>query len=816
MYRRVAEPQVFRSQGVALEEADKLRRENEVLRDRLTKMSEASLSLSQSLEPHAVLQGVIDSARSLTDARYGALLTFDDSGSIETLITSGMTPEEIRRIGDLPKGLGLLQHLNEIDVPLRLTDIGGHARSVGFPDGHPPMRTFLGTPIWHLGERLGNIYLTEKEDGREFTHEDEETLVMFATQAAAVVTNARRYMEEHQAKADLEALINISPVGVLVFNAKTSDLVSVNQEARRMASSLSGRGRSMERLLNLMTFRRMDGRNVSLDELPLARVMRSGEAIGAEEIVIHLPDGQSVTAMINAAPVRSQEGEIVSIVVTLQDMTPLEEVERQRAEFLGMVSHELRTPLTTIKGSAATVLSASSALDIDEMRQLFRIIDDQADHMRGLISDLLDVTRIEAGTLSVRPEPIDVAALVAQARNAFLSGGARNSIEVDLAPYLPRAMGDPQRIVQVLNNLFSNASKYSPDWSAIRVSVSLDDVYVVLSVTDEGRGVSVERLPQLFSKFSRLDSEDLDRRVGGDGLGLAICKGIVEAHGGRIWAEIGGPGMGTRFTFTIPAVEEAATGTHRLPDGSGLTATGRARILAVDDEPQILRIVRNTLSEAGYTPIVTGSPDEVERLVEAEKPHLVLMDLRLPGADGIELMKRILKTTDVPVIFLSGHDGDQDVVRAFEAGADDYIVKPFSPTELVARIEAVMRRREASDRTRAREPYLLGGLLINYVERRVTVAGRPVQLTATEYKLLFDLSINAGRVLTHEHLLRQVWDQDYSGNPGLLRAFVKKLRRKLGDDAGSPAYIFTEPRVGYRMAKPGADREAEGPAEEIP
>ena len=121
----------------------------------------------------------------------------------------------------MPKGLGLLKYLNEIEGPLRLADIASHPRSVGFPEGHPPMKTFLGTPVLHLGERLGNIYLTEKEGGREFTLEDEETLVMFASQAGMAIVNARRYSDEHRARADLEALVNTSPVGVLVFDAKT-------------------------------------------------------------------------------------------------------------------------------------------------------------------------------------------------------------------------------------------------------------------------------------------------------------------------------------------------------------------------------------------------------------------------------------------------------------------------------------------------------------------------------------------------------------------------------------------------------------------
>ena len=399
-----------------------------------------------------------------------------------------------------------------------------------------------------------------------------------------------------------------------------------------------------------------------------------------------------------------------------------------------------------------------------------------------------------------------MASLIDQAKTAFLAYGPENSIEIDLPPDLPRIGADRQRIAQVLTNLFSNASKYSPASSTIRVTASQQDSYVAVAVADEGMGVSAEDLPRLFRKFSRISGEDGERATGGEGLGLSVCKGIVEAHGGRIWAESDGPGRGTRFTFTVPVIGEAASGATDVParqsSQPGLAAE-RARILAVDDDPQILWYVRHTLSEAGYTPIVTGNPDELDRLIEMEQPHLILLDLVLPGTDGFELMKRIPEITDAPVIFLSGHGRDQDIARAFEMGVYDYIVKPFSPTELVARINSVLRRRPALHLAEPREPYLAGDLMINYAERRVTMAGRPVRLTATEYKLLSELSINAGRVLTHEQLLRRGWGPDYPADSRLLRSFVKKLRRKLDDDSSSPTYIFTVPRVGYRMAKSG-------------
>ncbi len=793
------------TRGGAQRLADGLEHESPTLLDRLSKLSAASLRINESLDFDTVLQGVIDSARSLTNARYGALIAFDQSGGIENLITSGITPEERPRFGDLPKGLGLLQYLNEIEEPLRLADIASHPRSVGFPKDHPSMKTFLGTPILRLGQRLGNIYLTEKEGGREFSPEDEEILVMIASQAALVIANALRYQDEQRARADLQALVDISPVGVLIFDGKTRGLVSMNPETRRIVRGVHAPGHSLPELLSVLTFRRPDGREIPPEDLPTERAIRSRETIRAEEIVIHLPDGQAVTAIVSAVPILSEEGDVVSVVATLQDMTPVEELERQRAEFLGMVSHELRTPLTTIKGSTATVLGASSTLDPAEMRQFFKIIDEQADRMRNLINNLLDLTRIDAGILSVTPEPTSVADVVDEAREAFLLGGGGNRIYVDLRQDLPRMAADGHRIVQVLSNLISNASKNSPQSSTITVTVWQEDLHVLFAVADEGSGLSLERLPHVFKKFSRIVGDPADQDIEGTGVGLAICKGIVESHGGRIWAESDGPGLGSRFMFTIPAAEEvvsvSANGSVQFTGDSERTAQERARILAVDDEPQVLRHIKSTLLEAGYEAVVTGDPREVEHLIEAKKPHLVLLDLALPGTDGFALMKRISDTTDAAVIFLSGRSEEQTIARALEMGAADYVVKPFAPTELVARVRAALRRWAADGQSRPSKPYELGDLRISYADRRVMVAGQPVQLTATEYKLLAELSANAGRVLTHNQLLQRVWGFDYSGNPKLLQAFVKTLRRKLGDDAKSPSYIFTEFRVGYRMPR---------------
>ena len=285
----------------------------------------------------------------------------------------------------------------------------------------------------------------------------------------------------------------------------------------------------------------------------------------------------------------------------------LEELDRLRAEFLGMVSHELRAPLTSIKGSAATVLGSSADIDPAVVRQFFRIIDEQADHMHDLVADLLDVARIETGTLPVTPEPAEVAVLVDRARSTFSSAGGRNNLAIDIPPDLPLVMADRRRIVQVVGNLLSNAAKHSSESSVITVTVVREDVHVAVSVADEGMGIPSERLPYLFRKFTRTDGDDLGSGVAGSGLGLAICKGIVEAHGGRIWAESEGPDMGALFTFTLPSVEESGSGTASVPTPRSIPSSRRAvgepgqrlRVLAVDDDPQALRYVSDALTKSG-------------------------------------------------------------------------------------------------------------------------------------------------------------------------------------------------------------------------
>ena len=736
-----------------------------------------------------MLSEVVESARALTGARWGVIATVDEAGAPLDFVFSGFTAEEQREIYTWPDHARLFEHFRNLPGPLRLADLSGYVRALGIAPPSAFSRTFQGTPMRHRGADVGSFFLADKADGEAFTDDDEEVLTLFASQAAAAIVNARAHRDERRARADLEALIETSPVGVLVFDAESGRAVSVNREARRIAESLRQPGRPYEHLLEVMSFRRADGSEVNLSEFPIAELLHTGETMLAEEVVLSVPDGRSVRALVNATPIRAEDGAIGSVVIAVQDLAPLDEIERLRTEFLGLVGHELREPLAAIKGSATTLMEDAAALDPAEMREFHRIIVEQANHMRGLIGDLLDAGRIDSGTLSVSPAPAEVADLVERARNTFVGGGGRHGIAVDLPIDLPPAMADRRRIVQVLNNLFNNAARHAPESSSIRVSAVREDAHVAISVSDEGRGVAPELLPRLFDTHTTEGSKD------GYGLGLAICKGLVEAHGGRIRAESAGPGLGTAVTFTLPVAGEPDAGeaAETPPDRQ---SGEKDRVLVVDDDPRTLRFVRDALAGAGFAPLVTGESGEVARIIRSDKPRLVLLDLVLPGRDGIALMQEVPELSDLPVIFISGYGRDETVASALESGAADYIVKPFSPTELVARVRAALRRHGEP------EPFELGDLAIDYGRRRVTVGGEPVVLTATEYELLRVLSLNAGRVVTYDTLLRRVWSGREDSDANLVRIFVMNLRRKLGEPAADPTWIFNERGVGYRMAEP--------------
>ena len=270
----------------------------------------------------------------------------------------------------------------------------------------------------------------------------------------------------------------------------------------------------------------------------------------------------------------------------------------------------------------------------------------------------------------------------------------------------------------------------------------------------------------------------------GTGLGLSIARGFAEANGGRLWAATRPAG---HLVLALPARRASRRCAHERG----------TRVLVVDDEPQILRALSTNLRGAGYDVETAATAEEALAALAANPPDAVMLDLVLPDGSGTEVTRELRTWSSAPVIVLSVVGDEAEKVAALDAGADDYVTKPFSIEELLARLRAALRRADAPV-----EPIVeVGDLRIDLEKRAVSVGGEPVQLTPHEFALLRVLARNPGKLLTHAALLREVWGTGYGDESHYLHVYVSQLRRKLEPDPARPRYILTEPGAGYRLAE---------------
>lgn len=224
----------------------------------------------------------------------------------------------------------------------------------------------------------------------------------------------------------------------------------------------------------------------------------------------------------------------------------------------------------------------------------------------------------------------------------------------------------------------------------------------------------------------------------------------------------------------------------------------KIRILTADDEVSILKLLRASLEEAGYE--VTSAIDGIEALAKLDGflPNLVLLDINMPKMDGFEVCRRIREWSNVSIIMLTARADQSDIIKAFNLGADDYLIKPFSVGELLARVKAVLRRSGTGDDSAAHPAFSSGDLSIDFIGRQVTLSGKKVEFTPTEYSLLKELAVNAGKVLTYTHLLSKVWGPEYRDEREYLHVFIARLRAKVENNRGQKR-IATVSGVGYQF-----------------
>jgi PAS domain S-box-containing protein len=534
-----------------------------------------------------------------------------------------------------------------LDPLTELTDSAHRIEMGDFTAAHQTLRSDeIGVLINSFAKMVQAVQVRERELALALTESRE---------LASVTTESRRRVEA--AHADLLATLETIPAALMIFNSDGS----VRLRNRAATEVFGIEPQSPELRTNYWSrFKRIakDGAPISPDQWISARAL-DGETTKNEELEIHHPDGRVFPILASGAPLRNELGHVAGAVVAFQDITRLREVDRMKDEFVSIVSHELRTPLTSIRGSVQLVLDEADSVPDPEHRKLLQIALNNCERLVRIINDILDVSKIESGNLSLRRKPVHVAELVRQSIDVVASpaANARVKLDVSVPANIRPVMVDPDRIVQAMVNLLSNAVKFAPPNSTVTTTVTGSEHMVTIAVADHGEGIAPENLNRLFRKFQQVDSSS-SRRKGGTGLGLAITKALVEQHGGRIAVD-SELHKGTRFSFTLPTatVEEASSVAPVVANDDGSARLVARRVLIVDDDDDFRSLMRTQLSHSGYQVLDARDAESAIQIARSSHPDVITVDLLMPGIDGWSFIDRLRKEeglAGIPIVVVSG------------------------------------------------------------------------------------------------------------------------------------------------------------------
>ncbi|MGZ3423618.1 MAG: ATP-binding protein [Polyangiales bacterium] len=499
----------------------------------------------------SVLKTIAARAKELTGAQFAAVGIGDDPDEpFDPWATVGVPDSVVAAIGKSPRVRGVLAEIAREGQIVRVRNVHDHPAFVALPGPHPNITSFLGVPITYHGKSIGNLYLGNKQGADEFSEADQQVIEMLAARAGAAIDAARFYTDVGTERAWLQNVIEQMPEALLLVDAKGR--VAVQNRGIAALSSQTGEVDPWGNELRL-DLRLPDGERLSGELRPYVRALR-GDAVDRQELVVRRADGGAVPVAVSAAPVRDRDGAIVGATMIVQDLTTQKELERLREEWSSIIAHDLRQPVSVINAAAQLLPRLhKGAVSPDELKTVQRIAA-ATTTLRRMVDELMDSSRLEAHRMQIEARPISLPPLIRDVVERTPEIAERCELHVDPAA-ATRVAADPQRIEQVFSNLVSNAAKYATPASPIRVDVAPRGEEIEVTVTNRGRGIDPDELPQLFSRFRR-SRETRKTGVPGLGLGLYICKGLIEAHHGRIWAE-SVPGDTTSFHFTLPLAHAA-------------------------------------------------------------------------------------------------------------------------------------------------------------------------------------------------------------------------------------------------------------------
>ena len=441
-----------------------------------------------------------------------------------------------------------------------------------------------------------------------------------------------------------------------------------------------------------------------------------------------------------------------------------------RTALLTAVSHDLRTPLAAIKASVTSLLQEDVDWTAAERNEFLATIHEETDRLDALVGNLLDMSRLQTGSVELHPQPISLDEVIPAALQSLGPRGAE--VTLDLPEDVPPVNADAGLLERALANIVANAAAYSPE------------AFLAARRCRCGRR-------------RRRHPDRRPRAWGADTRARPHVSSLPTPRGREPRRSRARPRGRTRLHRGDERLDRARGHTRRGTDcGRPTRGCGVTRILVVDDEPQILRALGTNLRARGYDVDLAPTGENALELAARKHPDLVILDLGLPGIDGVDVIRGLRGWTSVPIVVLSVREREADKVAALDAGADDYVTKPFGMDELLARLRAALRRAAPAEEQAVVET---PDFTVDLADKRVTRDGAEVRLTPTEWQIVELLVRNPGKLVSQRQLLQDVWGPQYQDETNYLRVYLAQIRRKLEPDPARPRYFITEPRMGYRF-----------------
>lgn len=514
--------------------------------DELAALTSIAAQVNCTQELDEILQGALETTLEVIGESSGEIFLIDEeTGDLRLYVHQGLSASWVADEKVVAAGQCLCGLAVDSQRLLLIDDMANHparSRSACLREG---FESCIRLPLSARGQILGLLNV-QSPNPRQFTAEDEELLLAIGNQIGIAIANAQLIEDAERRRATLDSVMRSMVDGLILvdrrgriayMNPRSKDLLGLSSRA------LTGQSPGA-------VYRALASRVAQSEEIQsqLEAATARPENTPTVEFALSTPEPRTLQARF--FPIHGAGEEQLGLGLLLRDITREKELDQMKSQLLATVSHELRTPLASIKGFATTLLREDVDWDEVSRYEFLSIIDKESDRLSELISSLLDMSRIEAGTLRVEPEPTDLQALVQETVSGFQVMTHEHEFETRLPPHLPLVWADPRRTRQILRNLVENAIKYSPQGGSIVVAVQVQEADVRVSVLDQGLGISSQHLNHIFDRFYQVDNAST-RKVGGSGLGLSISKAIVEAHRGEIWVE-SQPGTGSAFHFTLP------------------------------------------------------------------------------------------------------------------------------------------------------------------------------------------------------------------------------------------------------------------------